>query len=140
MSGEYPPLTCKDVKNILTYLGFNPRPNKGTSHEQWVKVENGRLHKVTVDCPKSPFSQTLIKSMAEQAELKKKIFTEFLSSFNHKPNPRFYVKNRGSMNQSGVLLGVLLIFKNREDLIIAAYRQLLDSLLRHEFLENQNII
>ncbi len=74
MSGENPPLTCKDVKHILTHLGFSPRPQKGTSHEQWVKVENGRLYKVTVDCPKAPFSQTLIKSMAEQAGLKKKDF------------------------------------------------------------------
>jgi len=74
MSGEYPPLTCKDVKKILAYLGFTARPQKGTSHEQWVKEVNGKLYKVTVDCPKSPFSQTLIKSMAEQAGLKKKDF------------------------------------------------------------------
>lgn len=74
MSGEYPPLTCKDVKMILAYLVFVARPQKGTSHEQWVKEENGKFYKVTVDCPKSPFSQTLIKSMAEQAELKKKDF------------------------------------------------------------------
>ncbi len=67
MSGKYPPLTCKDVKKILTHLGFIARPSKGTSHEQWVKIENGRIYKVTVDCPKSPFSQTLIKSMAAQA-------------------------------------------------------------------------
>jgi predicted RNA binding protein YcfA (HicA-like mRNA interferase family) len=74
MSERYHPLTCKDVKKILTYLGFVARPQKGTSHEQWVKEENGRLYKVTVDCPKAPFSQTLIKSMAEQAGLKKKDF------------------------------------------------------------------
>jgi predicted RNA binding protein YcfA (HicA-like mRNA interferase family) len=74
MSGEYPPLTCKDVKKILAHLGFIPRHTKGTSHEQWVKEENGRLYKVTVDCPKAPFSQTLIKSMAEQAGVKKKDF------------------------------------------------------------------
>jgi len=74
MSGEYPPLTCKDVKKILAHLGFIPRPAKATSHEQWVKEENGRLYKVTVDCPKAPFSQTLIKSMAEQAGVKKKDF------------------------------------------------------------------
>ncbi|WP_245549531.1 type II toxin-antitoxin system HicA family toxin [Methylomicrobium album] len=59
---------------MLAYLGFVARPSKGTSHEQWVKMENGRLYKVTVDCPKAPFSQTLIKSMAEQAGLKKKDF------------------------------------------------------------------
>ena len=74
MSGEYPPLTCKDVKKILLHLGFSPRPQKGTSHEQWVKEENGRLFKVTVDCPKAPFSQFLIKTMAKQAGLTKKEF------------------------------------------------------------------
>ncbi|MDI1277715.1 type II toxin-antitoxin system HicA family toxin [Methylobacter sp.] len=74
MSGEFPPLTCKEIKLILTYLNFTPRPRKGTSYEQWVKEENGRLYKVTVDCPKAPFSQTLIKSMAEQAGKTKKDF------------------------------------------------------------------
>ncbi|MFA5922660.1 MAG: type II toxin-antitoxin system HicA family toxin [Methylococcaceae bacterium] len=74
MSGLYPPLTCKDVKKILAYFGFVARPIKGTSHEHGVKVEKGRLYKVTVDCPKAPFSQTLIKSMAEQAGLNKKDF------------------------------------------------------------------
>ena len=74
MSGENPPLTCKDVKNILTHLGFKARPQKGTSHEQWVKDVNGKRYKVTVDCPKAPFSQTLIKSMAEQAGMRKSDF------------------------------------------------------------------
>jgi len=74
MSGEFPPLTCKEIKLILTYLNFTPRPRKGTSYEQWIKEENGRFYKVTVDCPKAPFSQTLIKSMAEQAGKTKKDF------------------------------------------------------------------
>ncbi|TAN46691.1 MAG: type II toxin-antitoxin system HicA family toxin [Methylococcaceae bacterium] len=78
MSGEYPPLTYKDIKMILAYLGFVARPQKGTSHEQWVKEKNGILYKVTVDCPKSPFSQTLIKSMAEQAGMKKRDFYRIL--------------------------------------------------------------
>jgi hypothetical protein len=39
-----------------------------------VKVENGKLFKVTVDCPKSPFSQDLISSMAKQAGVSKKAF------------------------------------------------------------------
>lgn len=74
MSSKYPPLTCKDVKNILKKLGFEPRPKKGTSHEQWIKHAEGRLYKVTVDCPKAPFSQDLISSMAKQAGLSKKDF------------------------------------------------------------------
>ena len=74
MSGRFPPLTCKQVKLILKRLGFEPRPRKSTSHEQWVKKESGRLYKVTVDCPKAPFSQTLIGSMAKQAGVTKKAF------------------------------------------------------------------
>ncbi len=74
MSSIYPPLTCKDVKKILTNLNFKLRDQKGSSHEQWVKEENGRLWKVTVDCPKAPFSQMLIESMARQAGVTKKAF------------------------------------------------------------------
>ncbi len=74
MSGRYHPLTCADVKTILRTLGFTPRPGKGTSHEQWIKdTEEGRL-KVTVDCPKAPFSQTLIGSMSRQAGVSKDKF------------------------------------------------------------------
>lgn len=75
MSRHYP-LTCKDVKKILKNLGFNPRLQQGTSHEQWVKYDGAGklLGKVTVDCPKAPFSQTLISSMAAQAGVSKKEF------------------------------------------------------------------
>lgn len=74
MSGVHPPLTCVQVKGILKKLGFEPRPQKGTSHEQWVKYDKGRIYKVTVDCPKAPFSQDLIGSMARQAGVSKKEF------------------------------------------------------------------
>lgn len=74
MSGVHPPLTCKEVKQILDTLGFAPRPQKATSHEQWVKKANDRIYKVTVDCPKAPFSQDLISSMARQAGVTKKQF------------------------------------------------------------------
>ena len=74
MSGVHPPLDCAQVKEILKKLGFQPRPQKGTSHEQWVKMDAGRINKVTVDCPKAPFSQDLISSMARQAGVTKKQF------------------------------------------------------------------
>lgn len=68
MSSKHPPLTAKQVKRGLKYLGFEARPQKsGTSHQHWVKIVNGRLYKVTVDSPQSPFSHDLIKSMASQA-------------------------------------------------------------------------
>ena len=69
MSSQHPPLTCADVKRILRHLGFEPRKGAGTSHEQWVKDEGGRRYKVTVDCPKAPFSATLLDSMGRQAGL-----------------------------------------------------------------------
>lgn len=77
MSSRYPPLTAKEVKRGLRKLGFEPRKRKsGTSHEQWVKVINGKIFKVTVDEPKQPFTQDLIKSMASQAGVSKDKFYE----------------------------------------------------------------
>lgn len=64
---HWPPLSCDDVKRALKQLGFFPEPRKSSSHEQWIKNSNGQRLKVTVDCPKAPFSLTLIDSMAHQA-------------------------------------------------------------------------
>jgi len=77
MSGNYPPITCKEVKAILTYLGFTFTAQKG-SHKHWVLIKNERKYKVTVDCPKAPFSQMLISSMASQAGTTKKDFYAIL--------------------------------------------------------------
>jgi predicted RNA binding protein YcfA (HicA-like mRNA interferase family) len=80
MSARYPPLTCEQVKNILKNLGFEKRATQGggTSHEQWIKDSDGRRYKVTVDCPKAPFSHILISSMARQAGVTKKQFYQAL--------------------------------------------------------------
>jgi predicted RNA binding protein YcfA (HicA-like mRNA interferase family) len=56
MGRRHRPLTRDEVKQILRKLGFEPRDQKG-SHEQWVKREENRFWKVTVDCPKAPFTQ-----------------------------------------------------------------------------------
>lgn len=74
MSGRYWPLSCSEVKQILKNLGFSPRPQKGTSHEQWVGHVRGQFRKVTVDCPKAPFTQDLIHFMRHQAGVSKKEF------------------------------------------------------------------
>ncbi|NEX17708.1 MAG: type II toxin-antitoxin system HicA family toxin [Halochromatium sp.] len=71
---RWPPLDCSDVKKALKRLDFEPRPQKGTSHEQWVKRVDGKLYKVTVDCPKAQFSLTLIDSMAAQAGISRRAF------------------------------------------------------------------
>ena len=76
MSGHYPPLTCAQVKLILKILGFEPKPQNSTSHEHWIKRENGQLYKVTVDCPKAPFSHDLIRYMTRQAGVSVKQFYE----------------------------------------------------------------
>jgi predicted RNA binding protein YcfA (HicA-like mRNA interferase family) len=74
MSSQYPPLTYKEVTRGLSNLGFTPRKKTGTSHEQWVKIKDKRLYKVTVDSPQSPFSRDLIKSMYTQAGVSKDVF------------------------------------------------------------------
>jgi predicted RNA binding protein YcfA (HicA-like mRNA interferase family) len=77
MSSHQPPLTCDQFKAILKKMGFAPRSQKATSHEQWVGETYGQFRKVTVDCPKAPFSQDLITAMAKQAGVTKKIIYQF---------------------------------------------------------------
>ena len=76
MSSKHPPLTYREVTRGLKNLGFAPRKKTGTSHEQWVKIVAGRIHKVTVDAPKQPFTHDLVKSMAAQAGVSKGTFYE----------------------------------------------------------------
>ncbi len=59
------------MKKILKFLGFEKREQAG-SHEQWIRDDSGRRYKVTLDCPKAPFSQDLIEYMAAQAGVTKK--------------------------------------------------------------------
>lgn len=80
MSKEHWPLSCADVKRILTNLGFTLRPKKGTSHEQWIGQIRGQFRKVTVDCPKAPFTPDLVKWMTSQAGVTKKEFYAALDS------------------------------------------------------------
>lgn len=71
MSGQNPPLSCKDIKRALIALGLAHVRTVG-SHEHYTGMFRGRFRLVTVDCPKAPFSQDLIGSMASQAGLTKK--------------------------------------------------------------------
>lgn len=70
------PLEAREVKTILKALGFVFREQRG-SHEQWVSI-GLPFRKVTLDCPKAPFSHTLIQSMARQARVTVKQFYEAL--------------------------------------------------------------
>lgn len=71
------PLTCREVKRILVNLGFTYRNTEG-SHENWIKQGDARRWKVSVDCPKAPFSDFLIKSMSSQAGVTVKEFYQAL--------------------------------------------------------------
>ncbi len=64
---RWPNLSCAEVKRALKALGFSPAKRAGTSHEQWIKRDGQQFHKVTVDCPKEPFTLDLADSMAKQA-------------------------------------------------------------------------
>lgn len=55
MSRWKKPLTCKEVKKTSCNLGFSYRNTEGT-HENWIKNTALRRWKVTVDCPKQPFT------------------------------------------------------------------------------------
>lgn len=69
---KWKPLTCKEVKAILRNLGFVYRNTEG-SHENWIK-DGPPFRKVTVDCPKAPFSPILIGFMVQQSGVTKKQF------------------------------------------------------------------
>jgi hypothetical protein len=90
MSGQHPPITCADFKEILKVLGFSKRDRKkqsSGSHEDWVGTDgSGKFRKVTVDCPKAPFSQDLISSMARQAGVTKSKIYEIY--FNKSSAPK----------------------------------------------------
>jgi predicted RNA binding protein YcfA (HicA-like mRNA interferase family) len=73
MGRRYRPLTCREVKTILKNLGFEPRDQRG-SHEHWVQDRGGRRYKVTVDCPKEPFTKDLLRWMIIQAGVRKEEF------------------------------------------------------------------
>lgn len=58
---------CRQVKSFLRSAGFVERKGKG-SHLSYIHENfNGCFRKVTVDCPKAPFGDDLMKSMAQQA-------------------------------------------------------------------------
>lgn len=66
------PLTCKEVKFAAKTLGFRYRNTEG-SHEHWIHDQaRGLFRKMTIDCPKAPFTQFLIRAMAGQAGITKK--------------------------------------------------------------------
>lgn len=94
---KLPKLACKDVKSTILWLGFTLKSQKG-SHQHFSGTFNGKYYKVTLDCPKAPFSDDLIKSMATQAGLSKKLFWKLCADTKKKYSkmPKGYGKNVGS--------------------------------------------
>lgn len=84
---KFAPPTCAQVKMALKNMGFTTQKQNGTSHEHWIKAVNGKMLKVTVDCPKSPFGDTLVNSMANQAEVSKRTFLEYCHDKKLKTDP-----------------------------------------------------
>lgn len=84
---KFAPPTCAQVKTALKNMGFEESAQKGTSHQHWRKIVKDMLYKVTVDCPKAPFSSTLVASMAAQAGVSKKTFLAYCNDKKLKTDP-----------------------------------------------------
>lgn len=80
MSGQHPPVECKKFKRLLKELKFEPDAQGATSHENWRGFYAGKKRLVTVDCPKAPFTGTLLSYMLNQIGISKKEFYRVLSS------------------------------------------------------------
>ena len=65
-----PPVTHKDAVRILKNLGFTQRPQKGTSHTQWVREDKRGFFKVTLDEHNAPYTKKLLKSIARYCGLR----------------------------------------------------------------------
>ena len=74
MISRFRPLPCKDVRNILKTLGFEPDKQKSTNHEHWRIIRDGKLFKVTVDCHKGEVKALDVRSIIKQAGVSKSTF------------------------------------------------------------------
>jgi len=67
--------TCRQVKKALVGLGFKPKKSNRGSHDKFQHPNfRGQRRVVTVDCPKAPFDNFLIGTMAAQAGMRKREF------------------------------------------------------------------
>lgn len=72
------PLKCRDVEKALDTLGFKPEKQGGTSHAHWVKVVDGHMWKVTVDCHRGEVRANDVKSIVKQAGVSRRQFYDAL--------------------------------------------------------------
>ena len=74
ISFGFKPLPCRIVEKALLRLGFIERPQKGSSHRQFIKQDKEIFRKVTLDCHKGEVSAMNIKSIIKQAGISKQEF------------------------------------------------------------------
>ena len=67
------PLTAREVRQILVSLGFVHRTTTG-GHEQWVRADPAPFRKVTLSAHLQPFTDTLVRYMANQAGVSVRAF------------------------------------------------------------------
>ena len=80
MGGHFPPVTVREVEHVLTYLRFEKRPQKGTSHVHWVKGSGSDFKKVTVDANNAPFKDKALAWMLRQMGISKADFHRILAN------------------------------------------------------------
>ena len=71
---KFAPLPCREVQRALKNLGFVEQTQKGTSHTQWEKIENGKKFKVTLDCHGGEVKAKDVRSIISQAGVSKSQF------------------------------------------------------------------
>ena len=69
------PVDDREMKRVLTELGFSPQPRTATSHEKWSHPD-GRM--VIVDSPKAPYARGLLRLMIRAIGISKKEFSAML--------------------------------------------------------------
>ena len=76
--GHFPPVSVKDVEAVLKALGYERRPQKATSHVNWVIEDASGFRKVTVDANNAPFKDQSLVFILRQMGISKKQFFEVL--------------------------------------------------------------
>jgi predicted RNA binding protein YcfA (HicA-like mRNA interferase family) len=72
---KYPPLKHREVRSILTALGFTEKRQAGTSHAQWERPADNEHARAIVTVGDYPeFDERLIKSMISQSTFDRQKF------------------------------------------------------------------
>ncbi len=73
-------MPCRNAERAILNLGFVEKKKKGkgggSSHRQFTKIIDKRLHKVTLDCHKGEVNAKNVRSMIAQAGVTRQAFYE----------------------------------------------------------------